>query len=505
MKFMAMIKGDGSGSSLQEILKLVGILQYSNTYAGNLSGGTKRKLCLAMALLKDPLMVFLDEPSSGLDPVSRRSFWDTVQKVKNCGHAVILTTHHLEEAEALADKLTIISRGRLLIYGSCNYVKKVFSEGYTLSLTFEDHLLAERIREKVKEEIRNVKINPQTSRNKLQCILPFESTHQFSSLFKSLELFSKVDISISQNTLEETFVMISEKEEEVLLNHGIDIKGDFSKAQKIKLDIEDNNEIFMLRQNVTTIGLIRSIFFKKILVSIRDPAFVFLFFIPIFFLSLVSWIIVFELFPLAFDIKDLTFADFLVTIYYITLGVYSFICSGYVFTPVSERETGMRHLLRMMGCSSGSYFIGSFIADLFFHFIAILLVFIISSVLWIFSSVYAFEPSFLPIIKFFTINMIMAGSFISISYFTGFIFSQAIMSLQFFNILFLFYNSAALAVVSFSYYFFPNSIRRSNVFSWAEAIFAPLYNWIESSFPSFSRLTYTGFEWDSGELHHGLR
>lgn len=80
-------------------------------FSQNLSGGNRRKLSLAMALIGNSQILFLDEPSSGLDPSSRRILWDILKEVKNEARTIILTTHHLEEAEELAERIAIMAKG----------------------------------------------------------------------------------------------------------------------------------------------------------------------------------------------------------------------------------------------------------------------------------------------------------------------------------------------------------------------------------------------------------
>jgi ATP-binding cassette, subfamily A (ABC1), member 3 len=74
----------------------------------------------------------LDEPSSGMDPVSRRKIWQILENVKNENRTIILTTHHLEEAEHLAERIGIMARGKLLTVGTCDFIKKKFGIGYHL-------------------------------------------------------------------------------------------------------------------------------------------------------------------------------------------------------------------------------------------------------------------------------------------------------------------------------------------------------------------------------------
>lgn len=87
-----------------------------------------------MALIGGSKIIFLDEPTSGMDAVSRRSLWNILAKFKQEDRTIVLTTHHLEEAEALADRISIMHKGRLLILGSSEFIKKKFSSGYFLTV-----------------------------------------------------------------------------------------------------------------------------------------------------------------------------------------------------------------------------------------------------------------------------------------------------------------------------------------------------------------------------------
>ena len=108
---------------------------FSNTIAKNLSGGNKRKLCCAQSLMLCPKVLFLDEPTTGVDPVSRRSLNRMVKKMKMS--SVLLTTHRMDEAEQLCDKIAIMINGRFVVFGSPNYLKTQYGHGYTIELTQE--------------------------------------------------------------------------------------------------------------------------------------------------------------------------------------------------------------------------------------------------------------------------------------------------------------------------------------------------------------------------------
>ena len=90
---------------------------------------------MACALIGGSDILFLDEPTSGLDAHSRRGVWDILKKLKQENRTILLTTHHLEEADELADRIAIMSSGKLLILGTTNYIKKKFGCGYHLYIT----------------------------------------------------------------------------------------------------------------------------------------------------------------------------------------------------------------------------------------------------------------------------------------------------------------------------------------------------------------------------------
>lgn len=90
---------------------------------------------MACALIGGSDIIFLDEPTSGLDPVSRRGVWDMLKQLKQENKTILLTTHHLEEADELADRIAIMSKGKLLILGTTNFIQKKFGVGYHLYIS----------------------------------------------------------------------------------------------------------------------------------------------------------------------------------------------------------------------------------------------------------------------------------------------------------------------------------------------------------------------------------
>jgi ABC-2 type transport system ATP-binding protein len=100
-----------------ETIALVGLEEKAGARAGELSGGQRRRLDLALALVGDPELMFLDEPTTGFDPAARRTAWNVVRRLKELGKTVVLTTHYLEEAQALADRVAIVKDGRIVAEG----------------------------------------------------------------------------------------------------------------------------------------------------------------------------------------------------------------------------------------------------------------------------------------------------------------------------------------------------------------------------------------------------
>jgi ABC-2 type transport system ATP-binding protein len=103
---------------VDEVVELVGLGGKADARTGGLSGGQQRRLDVGMALVGDPELLFLDEPTTGFDPSARRHAWDTIAGLRDLGKTVFLTTHYMDEAQRLADRVTIISRGEIVASGT---------------------------------------------------------------------------------------------------------------------------------------------------------------------------------------------------------------------------------------------------------------------------------------------------------------------------------------------------------------------------------------------------
>src|SRR6202790_1333744 len=103
---------------VDEVIELVGLSDKRDERARRLSGGQRRRLDLALALIGDPELIFLDEPTTGFDPGARRTAWETIRNLRSLGTTILLTTHYLDEAEQLADRVAVLLQGKIVREGS---------------------------------------------------------------------------------------------------------------------------------------------------------------------------------------------------------------------------------------------------------------------------------------------------------------------------------------------------------------------------------------------------
>ena len=106
------------GRDVNEVIDVVQLGEKRTSRVGKLSGGQKQRLALACAIVGDPELLFLDEPTTGLDPQSRRQLWDLIVELRASGRSIVLTTHYMDEAERLCDRVAIVDHGRVLALGS---------------------------------------------------------------------------------------------------------------------------------------------------------------------------------------------------------------------------------------------------------------------------------------------------------------------------------------------------------------------------------------------------
>ncbi|XP_059140252.1 phospholipid-transporting ATPase ABCA1-like, partial [Physella acuta] len=137
LEFYARVRGVAA-ENIQSIadwaIKRLGLVRHADKISSSYSGGNKRKLSTAIALIGNPPIIFLDEPTTGMDPAARRFLWNCINNIVKSGHSVILTSHSMEECEALCNRLAIMVNGTFQCLGSIQHLKNRFGNGYTIIL-----------------------------------------------------------------------------------------------------------------------------------------------------------------------------------------------------------------------------------------------------------------------------------------------------------------------------------------------------------------------------------
>jgi len=124
----------GKNVDVDKVLKDVILEDAANIYFLHLSGGQRQKMGMALSLVNDPELVFLDEPTTGLDPQARRAVWEVIRNLKKEGRGVLLTTHYLEEAEELADRVAIMNHGKIIAHGTPDEIISKHGSGERLTV-----------------------------------------------------------------------------------------------------------------------------------------------------------------------------------------------------------------------------------------------------------------------------------------------------------------------------------------------------------------------------------
>ncbi|XP_062956081.1 phospholipid-transporting ATPase ABCA3 [Cynocephalus volans] len=211
--FYAQLKGLSRQKCPEEVKQMLHVLSLEdkqNSWCRFLSGGMKRKLSIGSALIAGSKVLMLDEPTSGMDAISRRAIWDLLQQQKR-DRTILLTTHFMDEADLLGDRIAIMAKGELQCCGSSLFLKQKYGAGYHMTLVKEPHCNPESISQLVLHHIPNA-TQESSAGAELSFILPKESTHRFESLFAKLEKKQEklgiASFGASVTTMEEVFLRV---------------------------------------------------------------------------------------------------------------------------------------------------------------------------------------------------------------------------------------------------------------------------------------------------------
>ncbi|NXA95419.1 ABCA9 protein, partial [Melanocharis versteri] len=216
LKTFAEIKGIKSREverEVQNILELLDISNIQDTQAEKLSGGQKRKLSIGIAMLGNPQVLFLDEPTAGLDPLSRHQVWSLLRE-QRAGRVILFSTQSMDEADILADRKAFISHGRLKCVGSSLFLKKKWGICYHLRIHVSESCDPENVTSLVKGYIPNATFSGH-SQYELRYKLPLENVNKFPDLFSGLDSCSEqgiINYGVSMTTLEDVFLRLEGEE-----------------------------------------------------------------------------------------------------------------------------------------------------------------------------------------------------------------------------------------------------------------------------------------------------
>uniref|UniRef100_A0AAX7TC11 Cholesterol transporter ABCA5 n=1 Tax=Astatotilapia calliptera TaxID=8154 RepID=A0AAX7TC11_ASTCA len=217
LRIFAAIKGIPRAdidAEVTKVLKDLDLEKIMTAQAKNLSGGQKRKLSVGIAILGDPKILLLDEPTAGMDPYSRHQVWSLL-KSRRAGRVTVLSTHYMDEADILADRKAVISQGQLKCVGSSLYLKIKCGVGYHLRMSISEACDAEKITSLVKQHVPKAKLSRQHEAE-LTFTLPFESMDTFPGLFSELDSQPRLGIvnyGVSMTTLEDVFLRLEAEAE----------------------------------------------------------------------------------------------------------------------------------------------------------------------------------------------------------------------------------------------------------------------------------------------------
>jgi ABC-2 type transport system ATP-binding protein len=191
-----------------ELIESLGLAAFADRLTRTYSGGQRRKLDIALGLVHSPKVLFLDEPTTGLDPVSRAQLWERVKQLKRAGTTVFLTTHYLEEADALCDRIAIIDRGSIAAEGTPDELKRRIS-GEVLSLTVNGSPDAGRIAGEILRAERFVR-EISGKENKLKLTVQ-HGGEAIPSVLRMLEGagIAVADIALSRPSLDDVFLRVT--------------------------------------------------------------------------------------------------------------------------------------------------------------------------------------------------------------------------------------------------------------------------------------------------------
>lgn len=189
----------------KELLSMVDLLDKEKSYVQSLSGGQKQRFSIVASLVNDPDIVFLDEPTTGLDPLARRNLWQLITNIKNQGKTIILTTHYMEEAEILCDHIAIMDKGKILALDETHRLIEKAENPF--NITF----LSPKIDKEIFAKLHKLGEFENFFGKKNQFEIRIKSQKNLNSALELVQKLKPESITVGKATLEDVFIELTGK------------------------------------------------------------------------------------------------------------------------------------------------------------------------------------------------------------------------------------------------------------------------------------------------------
>ena len=199
---------DKIAGKIKEALSEADLSEFSERQSGTFSGGMQRRLTLVRAMIQDPMILILDEPTTGLDIQNRVSMWGHIKDLTKIGVTIILTTQYLEEADALCDRIAIIDHGKIRAIGTASELKKMVGAGRILEIIFENESQSQQASALLKSRF---KFSPSVKGDKLDAVLEKWDVKVLPEILSVLEKkrLTVVSINVHLPTLDDVFIKLT--------------------------------------------------------------------------------------------------------------------------------------------------------------------------------------------------------------------------------------------------------------------------------------------------------
>ena len=198
--------------STEEILELINLTDHRKNQVKKLSGGQRQRLAIGLAMISDPDIIFLDEPTTGLDPQARRNIWDIILELKKLGKTTILTTHYMDEAEKLSDRVCLVDQGQIITLDTPSALIEKLTKEREVHLSFLDGEEAAILAEEYAKALPSVSHTDRDGASlKLWTAKPEDSLYDLFKFTKEKE-YQVEQVSIHEMSLEDVFIKFTGRE-----------------------------------------------------------------------------------------------------------------------------------------------------------------------------------------------------------------------------------------------------------------------------------------------------